>query len=75
MTVLEAARVDLGLTMPGLWLDYFALGGLMDVDELAEYLTDLGPGTSASDHDALVHALNEAYVDAGSAIRLAYSAA
>ena len=75
MTVLEAARVNLGLTMPGLWLDYFALGGLMDVAELAEYLIDLGPGTSDADHDALVHALNEAYWDAGSDTRLAYSAA
>jgi hypothetical protein len=75
VSVLEAARVDLGLTVPGLWLDYFALGGRMDVTGLAEYLTDLGPGTSSSDHDALVHALNEAYVDAGSATRLPYRAA
>ena len=72
MTALEAARLDLGLTVADLWLDYFALGGLLDVDGLSTYLADAGPGTSDADHDALVHALNEALDDAGRPSRLPY---
>ncbi len=69
--VLERARVDLGLSVPDLWLAYFALGGHMDADELRAYLTEDGadgaphPSTSDSDHDTIVHALNEAFGDAG----------
>jgi hypothetical protein len=76
VTVLENARLDLGLTITALWLDYFALGGRMDVDQLGTYLVEDGRPSSDADHDAIVHALNEAYGDAGStADRLPYRAA
>ena len=77
MSALEAARRELGLTVHALWLAYFALGGLMDARELEAYLLAVEPmGRSDADHDAIVHALNEAYDDAGStSARLPYRAA
>ena len=62
---LEHARIDLGLTIASLWLAYFALGGTKSAAELGSYLIEGDPAgataTSAADHDAIVHALNEAY--------------
>jgi hypothetical protein len=63
---LELARLDLGLSVFDLWLDYFALGGQRTAVELGTYLTAGGP-SSVADHDAVVHALNEAYLDRGRA--------
>jgi hypothetical protein len=69
---LEVARLDLGLTVFELWLAYFALGGLRTAAELGRYLTDGGRSTDA-DHDAIVHALNEAYDDRDGEHALLYS--
>jgi hypothetical protein len=61
---LEVARVDLGLTVFELWVAYFALGGVRSVVGLGSYLS-FGGASSEADHDAIVHALNEAYDDRG----------
>ena len=61
---LEIARVDLGLTVFDLWLAYFALGGVRTAIELRSYLS-FGGASSDADHDAIVHALNEAYLERG----------
>ena len=61
---LEVARVDLGLSVFDLWLAYFALGGVRSVVELGTYLS-FGGASSDADHNAIVHALNEAYDDLG----------
>ena len=61
---LELARVDLGMTVFDLWLAYFALGGLRTALELGSYLS-FGGNSSDADHDAIVHALNEEYLDRG----------
>jgi len=69
---LEVARRDLGLSVLELWTAYFALGGLRSVNELGAYLTTGGPSSTA-DHDAIVHALNEAYLDRGERASVGYS--
>lgn len=76
MNALETARLDLDLTLPDLWLQYFALGGTMDMARLGTYLSDDATSTrSDSDHDALVHALNEVYGDLGLDHPIPYRAA
>jgi len=61
---LRAAQEFLELGMMDLWIAYFELGGTQDAAHLNAYLKgdgDVGPG----DHDAIVHALNEAFIDRG----------
>lgn len=62
---LEVARLDLGMTVFELWVAYFALGGVRTAMELRSYLS-FGGESSDADHDAIVHALNEEYLDRGS---------
>ena len=67
--LLDEARLDLGLSLTDLWLAYFTLGGTKTPTELGSYLAagdepDRAPTTDA-DHDAVVHALNEAFADRG----------
>jgi hypothetical protein len=61
---LRAARQFLELTIMELWIDYFALGGIQDAKTLAAYLNGDGE-TSPGDHDAIVQALNEVFIDRG----------
>jgi hypothetical protein len=70
--LLEDARVDLGLSVRELWLDYFALGGDADLDEIGAILDGV-TGPSDHDYDVLAVALNEKYVDRGEDHRLPYS--
>jgi hypothetical protein len=70
-SALEAARLDLGLSVLEVWLAYFVLGGLRTAAELNLYLLGIGSSTDA-DHDTLVHALNEAYNERGQRNHLAY---
>ena len=68
---LEAARQHLGLSYLDLWVDYFSLGGNLDAGQLTDYLRgqrDL----SVSEHNVVVHALNEVFVDRGENHPLAY---
>ena len=67
----EDARRRLGLSTMELWVDYFALGGILDAIQLDRYLRGDGEMGNA-DHNVLVHALNEAFDDQGQNHPLAY---
>jgi hypothetical protein len=64
VVALDSARLELGLTLHDLWVAYFALGGCCDSRALGAYLDGTGTTTDA-DHDVIVHALNETFVDRG----------
>jgi hypothetical protein len=70
--LLEDARVDLGLTVRELWLDYFALGGRVAPSVLGDFLSG---AEIPSDHeyDVVAVALNETYRDRGGANPVHYS--
>ena len=62
--VLEAARVQAGLSLNELWIAYFALGGSETAGAVRAYLgADVDPGLI--DFDVLVQALNEKFMDLG----------
>jgi hypothetical protein len=61
---LDAARLDLGLSVYDLWVLYIGAGGHHDAFTLRRYLA--GNHTlDDHEHDHIVLALNEAYEDAG----------
>lgn len=68
---LDATRQRLRLSYMDLWIDYFALGGRLDVGELTDYLQGDGP-IDRTDHNVIVHALNELFRDRGEDASLAY---
>ena len=71
---LDEARRQLGLSTMELWVDYFALGGILDATQLDRYLRGDGDGGEIGngDHNVLVHALNEAFDARGQDHPLAY---
>ena len=70
---LEDARRHLGLSYLDLWIDYFALGGNLDAEHIAQYLRGDRPA-SDSDHNVVVLALNERFQDRGENNPLPYKA-
>lgn len=60
----EAARNMLGLSLDQLWVDYFTLGGSLSPDQIKAFLAGEHP-LGDHDHDLLVHALNEHFIDQG----------
>jgi hypothetical protein len=68
---LNDARQQLGVTYMDLWIDYFALGGYLDVDGLTGYLRG-DRHTNTTDHNTIVHALNERFRDRGQDNPIAY---
>jgi hypothetical protein len=70
---LDVARQQLGLSYMDLWVDYFALGGYLDVGGLTGYLHGDRP-TNTTDHNTIVHALNEVFRDRGQDNPVAYRA-
>ena len=57
---LDAARLKLNMTMLDLWVAYFALGGQRDARAMGAYVQ--GRTTASdSDHNVIVHALNETF--------------
>ena len=69
---LEAARRRLGLSHRTVWHAYFGLGGSCSPAIIESYLGG-GPDVSASQHDVLVHALNEVFLDRDMNHPLGYS--
>jgi hypothetical protein len=67
----EAARQHLGLSYLDVWVDYFALGGNLTADQLTAYLRG-ERDVSDVDHNVVVHALNELFVDRGDNHPLTY---
>ena len=69
---LNDARQAVGLSQDELWMRYFALGGAAMPTEFEAYLNGaLEP--ERSEHDILVHALNERSMELGSERRWPYS--
>ena len=71
-TALEAARDMLGLTLAQLWLDYLALGGNLPPAAIGAALSGR-VGLGDHDHDLLVQALNEYFIDRAQNHPLAYA--
>lgn len=69
---LDDARRAAGLGMGDLWMRYIALGGLNSQVELERFLRDEGD-LAPNDHDVLVHALNERFMDCGEDHPIRYS--
>lgn len=63
-TVIEAARVSLGLSRLDLWVAYVAMGGGQAPDAIRAVLCDGSP-LSSFDHDMLAQALNERFEEHG----------
>jgi hypothetical protein len=61
---LEAARVELGLSIPDLWRRCFALGGLLDQVALSDALVGR-QAFSRVEFDVVAQALNERFMDDG----------
>ena len=69
---LEQARRDASLSLPELWLRYFALGGVSTPLEVEAYLFGaLRP--TVHDRDLLAHALNERFSELGLKHPIPYS--
>ena len=60
--VLEAGRVQAGMSFDDLWLDYFALGGAAPPGQLRDYLAG---GAGPVDYDVVAQAINERFIDRG----------
>ena len=60
-----AAREQLGLSVSDLWLAYVSVGGNHDIGHLAAYLANDGHEIDPVDHDYIVAALNDAFIDRG----------
>lgn len=61
--IIEAARIQAGMTVTELWLAYFALGGVASVTTMESYLG--GKGALPMDYDVLAQAINETFVERG----------
>ena len=68
--VLEAGRVQAGMSFDDLWLDYFALGGAAPPERLRAYLAD---GGVSIDYDVVAQAINERFVGRGGDHPVPYS--
>lgn len=68
----EAARNMLGLSLSQLWVDYFTLGGSLSPAQIKAFLAGENPLVD-HDHDVLVQALNERFVDQGDDHPLGYA--
>lgn len=61
--VLEAARMQAGMSFDELWLAYFSLGGAAEPEALRSYLN--GSQLLPMDYDVIALALNERFSDQG----------
>jgi hypothetical protein len=61
---LDVIRRQLALTHEELWVLYIGLGGRAGIDELTSYLAGTGH-LNRLEHNTVVQALNEQYLDAG----------
>lgn len=69
---LDRARVHAGLSHAELWLRYFELGGMGGSVEVEAYLHG-ALLASNHEHDVLVHAINERFVELGGDHPVPYS--
>jgi hypothetical protein len=69
--LLAPARQRAGLTMPGLYLRYLALGGSATARLLARHFSS-GEAITATEHNLAVLALNERFLELNEDERLSY---
>lgn len=69
--IIEAARVQAGMTFDELWLAYVGLGGSVAPDVLRAYLG--GSTAQLVGYDVLALAINERFVDQGGDHPVPYS--
>lgn len=69
---LDQARLAAGLSKGELWLRFFELGGMSTGLEVEAYLYGALVATT-QEHDVLVHALNERFVELGGNHPIPYS--
>lgn len=68
---LTEARQRAGLTRGGLFLRYIGLGGLGSADQVADHCAG-GPFLPIGEHNVLVQALNERFLEVGNTERLPF---
>jgi len=71
-SILEGARIEVGLTHSELWFRYFALGGMSTALEVEAYLYDALTPTD-HDRDLVATALNERFSELGGDHPVAYT--
>jgi hypothetical protein len=69
--LLDEARQRLGLSVRDLWIRYFAIGGGVDQMEFEGFLHGMIK-IDRFQYNVLAHAINEAFMDAGSTERVPY---
>lgn len=68
--VLEAARIQAGMSFQDLWIAYLALGGNARPDVVRGYLR--GSAIEPTDYDLLAQAINERFLDRGESYPVPY---
>jgi hypothetical protein len=64
--ILDAGRIQAGMSFDELWTAYFALGGVGSARTVRAYLLDEGPDPIPdSEYDVLAQAINERFLDQG----------
>ncbi len=71
-SILESARIEVGLTHSELWFRYFALGGMSTALEVEAYLYDALMPTD-HDRDLVATAINERFSELGGDHPVAYT--
>jgi hypothetical protein len=72
LDVLEQARREIGLSIPDLWMRYFALGGMSTALELEAILFN-ALVADVHDRDVLTVAINERFAEMGGDHPIPYS--
>jgi len=72
LDILEQARRDVGLSIPDLWMRYFALGGMSTALELEAILFN-ALVADVHDRDVLTVAINERFAEMGGDHPIPYS--
>jgi len=69
---LEAARLELGLSLPDLWMRCLSLGGLLVETDLGDSLLGVQM-MSPEEYDVVAQALNEIFMERGNDHPLPYA--
>jgi hypothetical protein len=64
--ILDAGRIQAGMSFEELWMAYFALGGVASARAIRSYLVHERPDPSTdSEYDLLAQAINERFLEQG----------
>jgi hypothetical protein len=64
--ILDAGRIQAGMSFEELWMAYFALGGTASARTIRSYLLHERPDpVTDSEYDLLAQAINERFLDQG----------